>query len=151
MFKRDHSLAETSWITTSIGFQVFGEDHRRMEASFGCHWQFTSIYQDFLFMLFNIFYIGSPRTAWFIMVIMNNFVWPYFVLGYIFKVHSIPGRIRNFLNNYPFLHKKRNFVFNRLFPPGQNVFMGLSPKSHLAVWICPFETEKRLARRSDSD
>jgi hypothetical protein len=29
--------------------------------------------------------------------------------------------------------------------------MGLPQKSHLAVWICLFETENRLAKRSDSD
>ena len=36
MFKSGDSLAETSWITTSICFRVYAEDHRRMEASFGC-------------------------------------------------------------------------------------------------------------------
>ena len=36
MFNSGDSLAETSWITTSIGFRVYAEDHRRMEASFGC-------------------------------------------------------------------------------------------------------------------
>ena len=145
MFKiRDWSLAETSWITTSIGFRVFAEDHRRMEASFGCHWQLTHIYQDFLFMLFNTFYIGSQRTVWFIMVIMNNFVWPYFVLSYIFKVPSIPGRIRNFLNNYPFLLMKRKFVFNRLFPLtwSERIHGAFAKKPPCRMDLSFFETEK---------
>ena len=106
----------------------------------------------FLFMLFNTFYIGFQRAMWFIIVIMNNFVWPYFVLSYIFKVPSIPGRIRNFLNNYPFSSWSASSYstgFSHL--PSRNASMGLPQKSHLAVWICLFETENRLAKRSDSD
>ena len=117
-------------------------------------WMPLTTYPDlaFLFMLFNTFYIGFQRAVWFIMVIMNNFVWPYFVLSYIFKVPSIPGRIRNFLNNYPFSSWSASSYstgFSHL--PSQNASMGLPQKSHLAVWICLFETENRLAKRSDSD
>ena len=114
MFKSGDPLAETSWITTSISFRVFAEDHRTMEASFRCHWQHTHISVHAAQHLLH--WLPKDCVIHLVVLVMNNFVWPYFVLSYIFKVHSIPGRIRNFLNNYPFLHKKRNFVFNRLSP-----------------------------------
>ena len=62
------------------------------------------------------------RIVWFIMLITSNFVWPYFVPGCIFKERSIPGRIRNCLNNYLFLLKLHNSAYSMPSPLNPDIF-----------------------------
>ena len=98
MFKSGDPLAETSWITTSISFRVFAEDHRTMEASFRCHWQHTHISVHAAQHLLH--WLPKDCVIHLVVLVMNNFVWPYFVLCYIFKVPSIFGMIRNFSGTF---------------------------------------------------
>ena len=69
-------------------------------------------------MLFNTLYIGSPKDCVIHHGDHEQFRLTLFCPQLYFQgaLMQYLGRIRNFLNNYPILHKKRNFVFNRLFP-----------------------------------
>ena len=150
MFKSGDSLAETSWITTSIGFRVYAEDHHWMEASFGSHWQLTQIFSSCCSTPFTLASKGLCNSSWWSWTISFDLI----LSSAIFSrcPHAIPGTIRNFLNNYPFLLMKRKFVFNRLFLLAWlERIHGAFAKKQPCRMDLSFWNGKRLAKRSDSD